>query len=147
MYALLSFSDYYRLNHAISEAKGYNLNDPTERVWEVMPTLAKINIVVDPETEVETYDIACVAIITHDNLQYVTGLTLVQSYDPAPDTLEELILTGLTAAEEDWLLNHIEKYTPAIHTLWLEDEPPTDLGIVEKLVSKGITVYTVDPQT
>lgn len=142
MYALLSFSDYYRLNHSVSVAKGYDLNNPTERVWEVTPTLAKTNIQVNDETE--TYDIACVALITPDNLQYVTGLTLVQSYEPAPDTFDELILTGMTSEQEDWILKHIDKYTPSINTLWLEDEPPTEIGIIESLVGKGLTVIIPD---
>lgn len=145
-YALLSFSDYFKLNKTISEFMGFMIGDATARYTDAIPKLAKVNIqIVDG---IETYDTLAVMQISvniQKNLSgLLEGLELVDSYIPADDVLTVEAI-GLNTEQIDYTLNHIADVNPTIEIIQLESEPrsaESDLA-VEKLVGEGKTIITV----
>jgi len=146
-YALLNFSEYFKLNMQISEGLGYNLNDATARYDSVIPKLAKVNI--NYTDEIETYDTLAALQLTvevQERFQeLLEGLELVDTYIPAePET--ELAAIGLITSEVDYTLNHIAAVNSTIELIQLESEPrsiESDIA-VEQLVAEGLTIITVE---
>lgn len=147
-YALLSFSEYFKLNKTISEGLGYSLNDATARYDSVIPKLAKVNITYTDE--VETYDTLAVLQLTVEVQErfpeLLEGLTLVDSYIPCDDVQTELEAVDLTTNSVDWVLNHTAAVGTTLELLQLESEPrsiESDIA-VEQLVNEGVTIITVE---
>lgn len=147
-YALLSVADYIKLNHSLSTAKGYDLVKDTARCFQIVPELAKVDIVTDSEG-VETFSLACVALIDIEAQErfpeLLTGIELVESYIPAETTVEELIAEGLTTAQVDWELDHLRFYNDGLKVVWLESEAPSPEKepICEELGEK-LTLIVID---
>ena len=127
-YALLSVADYIKLNHALSIAKGYDLEKDTARCFPIVPQLAKVDITTDAEG-VETFSLACVALIDIEAQtnypELLTGIELVESYIQAEITVEELIAEGLTQAQIDWVIDHLRLFHDGLKIVWLESESPS----------------------
>jgi hypothetical protein len=146
MYALLSFSEYFKLNMQISEGLGYNLNDATARYDSVIPKLAKVNIAYTDE--VETYDTLAVLQLTVEVQErfpaLLEGLELVDTYIPAePET--ELMADGLTTEVIDWQLNHTaEVGAGTLEVIYLLEQPYSVEAekAVEILVNSDVTIIT-----
>jgi len=147
-YALLSYSDYVKLNNVISLLKGRKLGEATARVWGMSPSLAKVNIEIDEETEVESYELKCVMQIEANEQDMFPELMpeLFDSYIKADETLSELTVEGATNEQVDWILNHYSAVGNDIDLIQLDIEPRSELsdGAVKSLIGKGTTVITID---
>ena len=145
-YALLSFSDYFKLNMQISEALGYNLTDATAIYDNVVPNLAKVNITYTDE--VENYATLAVMQLTVEVQErfpeLLEGLELVDTYTSA-DAILTVEATGLNTNQIDYTLNHIAAVSPTIELIQLESEPRSTESdkSVDILVANGITIITV----
>ena len=99
--ALLQPNEYYKLNEAISKAKGYDLEKNTQRYFSMSPEIAKINIQYDAEGVEISYDEAYVAKISADiQINYpelLEGIELHNSYVKSDSEITEIIATGLTS--------------------------------------------------
>lgn len=136
-YTLLSFSEYFKLNKAISEALGYNLSYDTARYTDPIPKLAQVG-----ET---TLAVMQIDIEVQEKLpELLEGLTLVDEYTPVDNT-DTIEATGLNTEQIDYTLNHIAAVNHSIELIQLESEPRSEESdiAVEKLVSENVTVITV----
>jgi len=148
-YALLSYSDYVKLNNVISLLKGRKLGEATARVWGMSPSLAKVNILYDELTEVESYELKCVMQIEANEQDMFPELMpeLFDSYIKADETLNESVVAkNATTEQVDWILNHYNAVGNDIDLIELDIEPCTELSdsAVESLVGKDVTVITID---
>jgi len=148
MYALLTPSEYIKLNKNISEFMGFMLGDSTARYSDIIPKLCKTNITyVD---DIETYDTMAVMMITasiQENLPgLLEGLMLVDSYIPCDDVQTELQADTLTTNSVDWVLNHTAAVGTTLELLQLESQPRSaeSDAAVEQLIGDGKTVITVE---
>lgn len=147
-YALLSQSDYLKLNEAISERLGYNLELPTERYAPISPRLAKVNVkVVD---EIETYDTLCVLELTvevqdkcADMLPELVDITEITFAEEQQKVIEA---TGLTTQQVDWTLTHTAVTKPDLEVIYLLDSPPSPDAeqAIQQIVAQGTTVIVSD---
>lgn len=143
-YALLTNGEYIALNHALSTAKGYDLEKSTARCFPIVPQLAKVDIQED-----ETFSLACVALIDIEAQErfpeLLTGIELVEPYIPAETTVEELVAEGFTQAQIDWEIDHLRFFNDGLKIVWLESESPSvdKEPILEELGNK-LTIIVVD---
>lgn len=113
-YALLTFGEYFKLNHDLSIAKGWQLGQDTERSFEMNPTPAKVNIQYDAEGVETGYDIAFVmpvsAEVQENYPELIEGFELFKSYIPADiEETENAIVDGEIETDViDWTLNHCQ---------------------------------------
>lgn len=150
--ALLQPNEYYKLNEAISKAKGWEIGQGTERTFSMSPELAKVNIQYDSEGVETSYEEAYVMPISSDmQLNYpelLEGIELVSSYVKSDDAISEIIGTGLTEAIEVWFLHHFVKVgnVNGVETIWLDSEPITEdvTDLIQYLNDKDITVILPD---
>lgn len=109
---LLTFGEYFRLNHDLSIARGWQLGQDTERVTEMSPQLAKVNITFDTEGNETGYELACVCPISREiqenHSDLLTGITL---HNPADVILVDIEFNSIDAGEldADWLIQHYER--------------------------------------
>lgn len=149
-YALLTPSDYLKINEAISERLGFELSKPTERYTDINPKLAKVNITY--ANEVETYDTLCVLQLTVEVQEkcadLLTGLTLVDITDInfAEETQKVIKATGVTTEQVDWTLTHTAVTKPDLEVIYLLDSPPSPElePAIQQIVSQGTTVIVAD---
>lgn len=151
-YAILTESEYLKLNKAISIALGYVLGDDTARYSNIIPNHCKVNVVHSGtiEAPVETYDVMAVmqinADIQENHSELLTGLELVDSYIPCDDTQIQMFAENLTTSSVDWMLNHTADQGTTLEVIHLESAPRSAESdqAVEQLVNEGITVITVE---
>lgn len=146
-YAILSTSDYLKLNEVISKAKGYNLEDATARYSNPIPDLCKTNVsIID---DVETYTpMAVMQILAEVQIIYpelLTGIELVDSYISA-EASTELTAIDLSSITVDYTLNHIAAVGTTLEMIQLESSPRTTESdqAVDQLVGEGLTIITVE---
>jgi len=145
-YTLLSFGEYYKLNHDISVAHGLEVGKKTERAMPMNCELAKVNIQPD-----ETYELKMVMPISSEiqinDADIIAGYALVDSYEKADEQLSEIIATGLTSDVIDWTLIHYLRVGTVREgvVLWLEEQARTTLSddAVLALNNLGVTIITV----
>lgn len=145
--ALLSYTQYTKLNEALSKAKGYPKGG-TYRIWSMYPDLAKTNRQFDEDGNETSFDIVCALKVSGSMLEkypeYFDGLTLVNDWEVVPynGELDLFELEGLTTEQIDWVFENInEQFTfKDGQMLIVGDEQPSTLDIVEKLTEKGLIV-------
>ena len=112
-YALLTFGEYFKLNHLISVAKGWELGNPTERSYDMTPISAKINIQYDNEGNEISYETVNVLPISAElQINYpdlISGIELYDSYIPS-DSNSDTIEGEIEPEVIDWTLNHYQKF-------------------------------------
>lgn len=99
-YALLSPSDYLKLNEAISEQLGFSLNESTERYTSMTsPFTVEGLMVMEITTEVQE---KCADLLE--------GLTLVDNgqWTIAEEQPAEIQVTDLTVEQQEWVKTHAE---------------------------------------
>ena len=151
-FTLLTFGQYFKLNHDLSIAKGWQLGQDTERSFEMNPVAAKINIQYDSEGNETGYDIAFVmpvsSEIRENYPEIIAGLELVSDYIPADKHINEIIATGLNTEVIDWVLRHYVRVGAKEDGLviWLEEQARSQLSdeAVSQLNGLGITIITID---
>lgn len=149
-YALLTTSDYLKLNEAISERLGFELSKSIERYTDINPKLAKVNITY--VNEVEKYDTLCVLQLTVEVqdkcADLLIGFTLVDITDInfAEETQKVIEATGLTTEQVDWTLAHTAATNPDLEVIYLLDSPPSPESeqAIQQIVSQGTTVIVAD---
>ena len=99
-YALLSPSDYLKLNEAISERLGFNLNESTERYTSLtsqFTTKGLMVMVIETEVQVKCADL-------------LEGITLVDNgqWTLAEVQPTEIQVTDLTDEQKEWVKTHAE---------------------------------------
>lgn len=99
-YALLSQSDYLKLNEAISERLGFNLNESTER-YTSMTSQFTVDGLMVMEITVEVQE-KCADLLE--------GLTLVNNgtWTIAEEQPVEIQVTDLTVEQQEWVKSHAE---------------------------------------
>lgn len=152
-YALLTFGEYYQLNHDLSIARGWKLNQPTERFAPMNTPLAKVNVEYDEQGNELSYEVKLVMPvpseiqINHSDL--IAGIQLVRDYKKVEGQINEIVATGLNSDVIDWTLLHYLRVGNTMEgvVLWLEDEARSSLSdqAVEALNNLGVTIITVDP--
>ena len=150
-YALLSYGEYYKLNHDLSVARGWQIGGNTERVFEMNPQAAKVSIQYDSEGIETGYDIRFVMPISteiqENHSELLQGIELVSSFTPVEIDVQEIIAEGLTSDVVDWTLQHYFKVGKKEDglILWLEEQPRSQLSdeAVQQLNEIGITVITI----
>ena len=99
-YALLSPSDYLKLNESISERLGFNLNESTERYTSLTSQFTTDGLMIMIiETEVQT---KCADLLE--------GITLVDQgqWTLAEMQPSEIQVTDLTDEQKEWVKTHVE---------------------------------------
>ena len=154
-YLLLTFGEYFKLNHDISVSEGYDLNtgNITERQYGMNPKAAKANIVSDSEFDIKL----AMPIDLNIEAKYsdlLSGFALVDYYEPVfteEDEIKqitEIVATGLDANTIDWTLLHYLRVGATMQglVLWLEEEARTALSdeAVTSLNELGVTIITID---
>lgn len=143
-YALLSVSDYLKLNEQISKALGYDLSLSTARYSDVSPKLAKVNIT---ETSFETKAVLMITTEVQELIPNILDeLELVNHWDiQYAEPVDTLHADGLTSNVVDYTLNHAAVVGVPEVIIDLEHSPRTIASdeAVEILVSQGKTVITV----
>ncbi len=145
--ALLSYTQYTKLNEALSKEEGYPKNG-TWRIWSMYPDLAKVNRQFDEDENETSFDIVCALKVSGSMLEkypaYFEGLNLVNDWEVVPynGELDLFELEGLTTEQIDWVFENInEQFTfKDGQMLIVGDQQPSTLEIVEKLVDKGLNV-------
>lgn len=151
-YLLLTFGEYFKLNHDLSVAKGWQLEQPTERSREMNPKAAKVNITYDGEGNETGYEVRLVMRISSKEQEnypeLIQGYELHDDYTPVDISVSQIVALGLSAEVIDWTLLH---YLKVGHVedgliLWLEEEARSQLSdeAVELLNNKGVTIITVE---
>ena len=112
-YALLTFGEYYQLNHDLSIARGWQLGIDTERYAPMNPPLAKVNSEFDSEGNETSYEIKLVMPISSEiqenHINLLTGVELVNSYIPVDDAIEEVAINDDIEPDViDWTFNHCQ---------------------------------------
>lgn len=131
-YALLSPSEYLKLNEAISERLGFNLNESTERYTSMTSQFTTEGLMImEITTEVQE---KCADLLE--------GLTLVDNgqwvlAEEQPTMIEA---TGLTTEQIDWALVHMAITKPDIEVLYLLDGVPSNEQAIQDCVNEGISV-------
>ena len=151
-FTLLTFGQYFKLNHDLSIAKGWQLGQDTERSFEMNPVAAKINITYDEEGVETGYDIAFVmqlsSEIQENYPEIIEGLELVIDYIPADEHITEIIATGLNTEIIDWVLQHYVRVGVKEDGLviWLEEQARSQLSdeAINQLNGLGIIIITID---
>jgi hypothetical protein len=145
--ALLTYSEYYILNEKLSTLRGWEIGKDTERVYPMLPQLAKVNVTYNSEGVETGYENLCVMEISSEFQELYPELmpTLHDSYIPSPDAITEIIAEGMTTEQIDWAIKHFRLYHDGLKTIWLESEAPSlELEpIMEELGSK-LTLIVVD---
>ena len=99
-YALLSPSDYLKLNEAISERLGFNLNESTERYTSLTSQFTTDGLMImEITTEVQ---IKCADLLE--------GITLVDNgqWTIAEEQPTEIQVTDLDSEQQEWVRAHAE---------------------------------------
>ena len=149
-FTLLTFGQYFKLNHDLSIARGWKLGQPTERTFEMSPPPAKVNITYDEEGNELTYDIAVVMPISSEiqenHADLIAGIELHKDYIPVEEDISEWIAEGLKTAEIDWELNHCAAQKVFGKVIWMESEPRTSESdeAVQVLNELDNTIITVE---
>lgn len=99
-YALLTPSDYLKLNEAISERLGFNLNESTERYTSLnsqFTTDGLMIMIIETEVQVKCADL-------------LEGITLVDNgqWTLAEVQPTEIQVTDLTDEQKEWVKTHAE---------------------------------------
>ncbi len=148
-YALLTYSEYYILNEKLSKLRGWTLGNDTERVYSMMPQLAKVNIQYDEEGNETGYENLCVMPISAEIQELYPELmpVLHDSYIPSEDTITEIITEGMNTQEIDWNLQHYAATKSNPELIWMESEPRTHESdkAVEELIALGTVIVTIEP--
>lgn len=148
-YALLTFGEYYQLNHDLSVARGWSLNGKTERYAPMNCPLAKVNEQEDGSFEVKLV-MPIISDVQEKQSDLLEGVELVKNYESVEGELTEIIATGLGADVIDWTLLHYLRVGTIREGLviWLEEEARTALSdeAVEALNNLDVTVVTVDSE-
>lgn len=147
MKALLNYTDYTKLNEALSKEEGYPKNG-THRIWSMYPDLAKVNRQFDEDGNEISFDIVCALKVSGSLLekypQYFEELSLVNDWEVVPynSELDLFELEGLTTEQIDWVFENINEQFAFKNgqMLIVGDEQPSTLDIVEKLVEKGLNI-------
>lgn len=147
MKALLNYTDYTKLNEALSKAKGYPKNG-TYRIWSMYPDLAKVNRQFDEDGNETSFDIVCALKVSGSMLEeypeYFEGLNLVNDWEVVPydGELDLFELEGFTTEQIDWVFENINEHFTFKdgQMLIVGDQQPSSLEIVEKLVEKGLNI-------
>jgi hypothetical protein len=151
-YALLTFGEYYQLNHDLSIARGWQLDNDTERYAPMNTPLAKINIEYDEEGNEISYEVKLVMPISSEIQEnyadLLTGIELVNNYQEVEGQITEIIAVGLNSDIIDWTLLHYLRVGTIREglVLWLEDEARSSLSdeAVQKLNDLNVTIITVE---
>lgn len=151
-YALLTFGEYYKLNHDLSIARGWQLNKDTERYVPMNTPLAKVNSEFDSEGNEISYEVKLVMPISSEiqeiHADLLTGIELVSSYQEVEGQITEIVAIGLSSDIIDWTLLHYLKVGTIRDGLviWLEDEARSSLSdeAVQKLNDLNVTIITVE---
>lgn len=121
-YALLSFSEYFRLNMLISKAEGFDILASTERYTTMSPKTAKINIQEDG-----SYDVALIFEVTAEvqrrYSELLAGIELIDTYMPIEGGVTELLVSGLTPEVIDWTLMQYVRVGAKEENMVLKVEP------------------------
>lgn len=111
-FLLLTYGQYFKLNHDLSIAKGWQLGQPTERSREMNPPTAKINITYDAEGNETGYDEALVMQITskeqEDYPELFAAFELHSSYVPVESESNVPVEGEIESDVIDWTLNHYQ---------------------------------------
>jgi hypothetical protein len=145
--ALVTYSQYVKLNESLSKAKGYDMSKDTQRIWPISPTFAKVNVSTDLEGN-ETFELKCIVEISCENLelfkQVWEGLNLLDSWTVEPFEAEfnPIEIDGLTTEQIDWFLENYNAtgYCKDELTIILGDDQPSTLQVIEQLVEKGLII-------
>jgi len=109
-FALLTFTQYFQLNHDLSIAKGYDLSKGTQRVMPMNPQAAKVNIQYDAEGNETGYEARLVAEISSEiQLNYpelIEGLELVDTYTHVDEPVNRMIVGLMESEVIDWTISH-----------------------------------------
>jgi hypothetical protein len=135
-YALLSQSDYLKLNEAISQKLGYNLELPTERYAPISPrTTAGGTPLCVLELTVEVQD-KCANLLAGLTLVDLTEITFAEEQSTVIEA------TGLTTEQVDWTLTHTAVTHPNLEVIYLLDSPPSPDAeqAIQQIVAQGTTV-------
>jgi hypothetical protein len=140
--ALLSFTDYYILNERLSTLRGWELEKGTERVYPMLPQLAKVNII---ETG---YENLCVMPVSSEFQELYPELftNLVNTYIPSPDSITEIITEGMSTEQIDWALKHFAATKSKVEMIWLGDNQRSSDSdaAVNELIAEEVTIITVE---
>jgi len=112
-YALITVDEYYTFNHSISIAKGWKLNDNTERSVDMYPRAAKVNIQYDAEGNIISFDKKLILYVDAetqmDYPELIAGFELVDSYIHVDEPVTEFDLTIIDDNTINWMLDHFDK--------------------------------------
>lgn len=137
-YALLSQSDYLKLNEAISERLGFELSKSTERYTSMTsPFTTEGLMIMEITSEVQE---ECADLLTGLTLVDLTEITFAEEQ---PKIIEA---TGLTTQQVDWTLTHTAVTKPDLEAIYLLDSPPSPDAeqVIHQIVSQGTTVIVSD---
>lgn len=143
---LLTFGEYFKINHSVSLSEGFDISDSTARYWGVNPRAAKTNIqVID---EVETYEPKLVLDVdTYIQRKYpelLVGFEPVDSYIPVDSPVQELFIDITSSTVLYWTLIQFSVSGSREEGLVLKISPETQLLIspemIEVIQSLGMEV-------
>jgi len=151
-YTLLSFGEYYQLNHDLSIARGWKLDNDTERYAPMNTPLAKINSEFDSEGDEISYEVKLVMPISSEiqenHADLLEGIELVSNYTNVEGQITEIVALGLNSDIIDWTLLHYLRVGTLRDGLviWLEDEARSALSdeAVKLLNDLNVTIITVE---
>lgn len=103
---LLTFGEYFKINHSVSLGEGFDISDSTARYWGVNPRAAKTNIaVVD---DVETYEPKLVlevdTYIQRKHPELLESFEPVDSWVPVGEDVQEMIVDLTDLQVIDWTI-------------------------------------------
>lgn len=102
-HALLTFSDYFRINMILSESEGFDISRSTERFATMSPLAAKVNVQQDGSYDAAlAFDVP--SSVHRKYPELFVGLELVESYEHIEGGVTELLVTNLTPDVIDWTL-------------------------------------------
>ena len=112
-YALLTFGEYYQLNHDLSIARGWQLGKDTERYAPMNTPLAKINAEYDIEGNETSYEVKLVMPISSEiqenHADLLQGIELHNSFISVDADVVVCVDEEIETDVVDWVLNHCEK--------------------------------------
>jgi hypothetical protein len=143
--ALLTFSDYFRINHDLSVARGWSLGNDTARYAEMNPTACKVNVQED-----ETYEVRLVMPISSEvqieQAEILQGVELTNSFIPVEQPIQEMVIEILEPDVIDWTISQFLFAGSAEGTLTLEisQESYDEIEpMIEFLDSRGIIIHVL----
>ena len=112
-YIICNIDEYYDLNRALSQAKGYDLSNKTQRCKSMNPRAAKVDIQYDVEGNETGYTAKVVfPVSSQEQIDYpelFAGYELVSSYIPTGEEIYEFIVNMMSMETIGWTVEQMKE--------------------------------------